>query len=501
MNHCMRRPTGRTNRLAGAAGALALLLLFPIAGAFGQSITVDGLNFVNHGLVGVGRLPANLRDKLGETFGSSSGMAVQPQTWKRTADGYEGVLLLLPDRGYNVAGTTDYHPRLNRVAIRLTPAEGDAAVSADRQQSTIAASLTDTVVLTDASGETLTGLDPESVRAAAGELPDLPQAGNKRVSLDAESIVLLPDGGFFIGDEYGPYIYRFSATGRMLSAIRPPDAFIPLRQGTDNFSSNDPGAEGKTPDPKDPEAGRQNNQGFEGLALTPDGKTLVAVLQSATRQDGGDSSATRRYTRALVYDVADPAKPRLTGEYVVPLPVFKDAKGKTLVAAQSELVALSGSLFLLLCRDSNNGYGTKGDTSLYRRVELLDIDKATNIAGGAYDGAKPLAPKGELDPAIRPATLHSFIDLNDNAQLSRFGLHSGAPNDRSNLSEKWESMALVNALDPQHPNDFFLLIGNDNDFITQDGFQVGAAYKAPGGADVDTMLLAYRVTLPGVANH
>ena len=35
-------------------------------------------------------------------------------------------------------------------------------------------------------------------------------------------------------------------------------------------------------------------------------------------------------------------------EYVVPLPVFKDAKGKTLVAAQSELVALSDTLFLLL---------------------------------------------------------------------------------------------------------------------------------------------------------
>ena len=40
-----------------------------------------------------------------------------------------------------------------------------------------------------------------------------------------------------------------------------------------------------------------------------------------------------------------------------------------------------------------------------------------------------------------------------------------------------------------------------NDFITRDGFQVGAAYKAPGGADVDTMLLVYRVTLPGYAGH
>ena len=56
-------------------------------------------------------------------------------------------------------------------------------------------------------------------------------------------------------------------------------------------------------------------------------------------------------------------------------------------------------------------------------------------------------------------------------------------------------MALVSVLDPKHPQDYFLFVGNDNDFLTQDGFQVGAPYKAPGGADVDTMLLVYQVTL------
>jgi len=133
--------------------------------------------------------------------------------------------------------------------------------------------------------------------------------------------------------------------------------------------------------------------------------------------------------------VANPAQPRLTGEYVVPLPTFKDAKGKNAVAAQSELVALSDILFLLLCRDSNNGYGLEGDTSLYRRVELLDLSKATNIAGTAYDGGTPVAPKGKLDPAVQPATLTSFIDLNDNTQLGRRRRHhaAGLPRDPARL--------------------------------------------------------------------
>jgi hypothetical protein len=57
-------------------------------------------------------------------------------------------------------------------------------------------------------------------------------------------------------------------------------------------------------------------------------------------------------------------------------------------------------------------------------------------------------------------------------------------------------MALAPALDPDNPRDFFLFITNDNDFITQNGYQVGVAYKDASGADVDTMLLAYRITLP-----
>ena len=67
---------------------------------------------------------------------------------------------------------------------------------------------------------------------------------------------------------------------------------------------------------------------------------------------------------------------------------------------------------------------------------MLDISRATNIAGSKYDDSAPLAPHGKLEPEIVPATLTSFIDINDNAQLAKFGLHNGLPNDLTNLSEK-----------------------------------------------------------------
>jgi hypothetical protein len=329
----------------------------------------------------------------------------------------------------------------------------------------------------------------------------MPQAPNGAVSLDAEAVVLMHDGSFFIGDEYGPYIYHFSAEGRMLSAIRPPEAFIPMRNGKDSFSSNNPGPGEPKVVPANPQTGRQNNQGFEGLSLTPDGKYLVAVLQSATRQDGGDSSQTRENSRMLIYDIANPDHARLVHEYVVPLPVFTNAKGMRTVAAQSELLALDNTRFLLLCRDTGNGYGLEGSTSLYRKIEVLDIAGATDIAGSKYDGLIPVAPGGKLIEGVAPARLTGFIDINDNTQLSKFGLHNGEPNDRNDLYEKWEGMTLLPALDPANPRDYFLFVSNDNDFITQNGFMAGAAYKDPSGADVDTMVLVYRVTLPDVSRN
>ncbi|UCI22259.1 esterase-like activity of phytase family protein [Mesorhizobium sp. B2-1-8] len=457
----------------------------------------DGMAYINKGLVGVGRMPADQRDKFGETFGSASGMAIDTSGWTHEAGTYKGSLWLLPDRGYNVGGTTDYRPRLNAVGIEFTPVAPDAG----QEQTGVKATLADTILLTDDKGVDATGLDPLSdVRAAAGDMPMLPVATNGKLALDNEAIARLPDGSMFISDEYGPNIYRFSAQGRLMSATQPPAALVPMRKGAPNFSSDNPGPGAADPDPKDPDTGRQNNQGLEGMAMTPDGKFLIAVLQSAPRQDGGDSPATRQNTRALVYDASDLAHLKLAHEYVVPLPVFRDAKGKTKVAAQSEIVALSDTSFLMLARDSGNGQGLKkGDASLYRQINIVDVSGATDIAGGAFDAAdKPVAPKGVLDPSVTPAKLTPFIDINDAAQLGRFGLHNGGAKDRNELSEKWEAMSVASVLDPKLPDDYFLFVANDNDFLAQDGFQVGAPYKADDGADVDTMFLVYQVTLPGL---
>lgn len=490
-----------------SATGLASLVLSTCGVAMGvasaqtvDSVTVGGSSFVNQGLVGVGRISAGTRDKYGETFGSMSGLTFDAKSWRRNGDSYSGIMFALPDRGYNVAGTTDYRPRLNTLALSLRPYYGSAALPAGSgQQSQIGMSLIDTTLLTEANGAVTTGLDPQprtGVRASANGLPALPQAYNGKISVDAEGIARLADGSFYISDEYGPYIYHFSATGRMISAVQPPAALLPVRNGRLDFASNNPAAGQPAPTPADPTTGRQNNQGLEGLSLTPDRTKLAALLQSATRQDGGTggNSATRRNTRLVIYDVStNPDSPALVGHYVVPLPTFRSGSN-TLVAAQSEMLALNDKQFLVLSRDSNNGQGLSGTNSLYRSIDIIDVSNATNLVGTAYDGTTPVAPGGNLVASVTPVSYTQFLSINNNGQLAKFGLHNGGAQDANLLSEKWEAMGLLPVLDAARPDDFFLFVGNDNDFLTRNGYQVGAAYDA--GADVDTMLLVYRLTLP-----
>ncbi len=78
----------------------------------------------------------------------------------------------------------------------------------------------------------------------------------------------------------------------MLTAIRPPEAIIPKRNGSDSFSADSPphyindGA-GDDVNPANNPTGRDNNHGFEGLSVL--GNTLWVLLQAATNQEGQNS--------------------------------------------------------------------------------------------------------------------------------------------------------------------------------------------------------------------
>jgi hypothetical protein len=500
----LRRPAGWTQLAASAA--TILFLTGGIASA--QSVSFQGKTFVNKGLVGVARVPSNAVDQFGDTLGGfGSGMAMDLDSWHENRDGsYGGTLYMLPDRGWNTQGSVDYRGRLHRFDVTLNPLYSGTTT----EQNQLKLQYKGSTEFHRTGGIMTTGLDPNAVQPATQALPDLPiSSTNGYTTVDDEGVVHVGDGTVWVSDEYGPYVYHYDHNGALLHAIRPPDAFIPMRKDAsgnlvENFSANSPPI-GQTYNTGNPVSGRQNNQGFEGLAMSPDRKTLFILLQSALIQDLNATSAatikvTRHNTRLLAYDLRG-HEPKLVGEYVVQLPLYQDQTTTTttmLTAAQSEMLALNDHQFLVLARDSSVGEtypATPG--SVYRSVDLVDISGATNIAGTAYDKAGvSVAPLGVLNSSIKPAAYQKFLDINDNTQLNRFGLHNGAPNNSNDLYEKWESLAVAPVGDQHAPNDYFLFVASDNDFITQQGHMVGQSYADASGYNADTLTLVYRVTLP-----
>jgi hypothetical protein len=208
----------------------------------------------------------------------------------------------------------------------------------------------------------------------------------------------------------------------MIGAIRPPDAFIPMRNGTESFSADSPtfyasmGA-GDDVIPANNPTGRDNNHGFEGLTI--DGNNLYVLLQAAANQEGGLNKQTERYARLVKYDITIPSAPRYAREFVVPLPLYNDPTAKASknpkTAAQSEIFHIQDGQFFITSRDSGAGHGQLISTSVYRHIDIFDIATATDIKGNTYDCATcAIASEdlGVLKTGITPATYCSFIDFN-----------------------------------------------------------------------------------------
>lgn len=483
-------------------------------------ITLGGTTFINLGLQGVGRLPAAAKDPVtGESLGSISDLQVL--NWTRNADGsYSGLFEALPDRGYNSGSVfSNYAARINDFNVTFTPYTSTAATTAQNQLTLTFAGSTRFTYDDDSNASTpahfTTGLLATGTGTLFGQtIPVAPgtttipfggstpgsDSTTNRLTVDAEGLALDPrtgkEGSGWVGDEYGGYIYHFNATKQIDGMLTIPAALVPHSPtGTINFAA----------DP--PTNGRRANQGFEGVAVNKAGTRLFTLLQSATIQDSGSGSQGRSNTRLLVYDTSLSDTPTVPiAQYVIQLPVLDDTGATTngtsvnKTAAQSSIIVLNDHQLLILSRDGN-GRGSTG-SPVFKSILLADLSVATNI-NGLYDAeGAAVAPGGVLAAGVTPLTWVEALNMIGRvdlpiAEVEQFGLNLNAgPGDINTLSEKWEGMALVSAQDPNAPNDYFLFVGNDNDFLTASGKYLDAAgslqsYNA--GLENDTTLLAYRV--------
>jgi hypothetical protein len=508
-----------------------------------KTVSFNGASYLNKGLVGVGSFSSSTIDGLGDTLGSFSSFKVDTNTWRKNADGsYAGSLYTLPDRGYNVAGLIDYAARIQKFDLAFTPDYTTNTVG----QTQLTLTFKGTTKITDFNGNATTAVNPTGTTLSGfTNVPTATVGGVNKFTVDGEGLAIRADGSFYVSDEYGASIYHVSKTGQMQGVITPVQALIPQFSNSAYTGFTTESAAIATGIQT---GGRRDNQGMEAVDITPDGKFLVSMLQSATRQDTpSNSDFNRSYTRLFVYDITKTGTPTSpVGHYLVELPTVSTkgigaAANKT--AAQSEIVALSSSTFMVLTRDGNgNGAGNAGPKAtstgvgyadnplVFKSIALVSTANATNLAGTIYETgytSTVTGTAGTLAPiaGIVAATTTDFVNLLNVNQLARFGLNMNTvstlgaaslavtpgvtvtPQDVNSLSEKWEALSVVPCLDAANPNDYFLLVGNDNDFITSTGTMLGQSYNGvvtptSGSGSSETVenknrILVYRVTLPG----
>jgi hypothetical protein len=248
--------------------------------------------------------------------------------------------------------------------------------------------------------------------------------------LDAESIRVSRDGrSVFISDEYGPYVYQFDrASGARIRAYKVPDKF-----GVSNLSPQ--GAveiSGNT-------SGRVANKGMEGLAITPDGRTLLGSMQSPLIQDGGTDGPV---VRLLKIDVLTGA----TREYAYPLTNIGTAS-KPKHPTVSDIVAVNDHQFLVDERDGK-GLGDNS-TAAFKHLYLIDLNGAEDVSG--ISGAANLAPKAVAK------TL--FLDI-----VSLLGAAGFAPTD---IPAKLEGVAFGPDVTVAGSSRHTVFVANDNDYIAK----------------------------------
>jgi hypothetical protein len=147
---------------------------------------------------------------------------------------------------------------------------------------------------------------------------------------------------------------------------------------------------------------------MEGLAITPDGRYLVGLMQNALIQDHGLNTATPPgrvgvNNRLLRVDLLTGA----TAEYVYWVDSIAQGRGT------NDVLAINDHQFLVVERDNRSFVPTPPAAAgepLLKRIYKIDLTGATDVSGVAE---LPATVAGLVPLGITPVSKSLFIDLLD----------------------------------------------------------------------------------------
>jgi hypothetical protein len=194
---------------------------------------------------------------------------------------------------------------------------------------------------------------------------------NDPYGYDPEGLVALRDGTFWVSDEYGPYLTHFDRFGYEIGRL------TPYTSSPDNAFHE---IVGYLPQEL---KNRIVNKGMEGLTVTPDGKMLVGVMQSALQQPDLAAGAAAKVAPARIVTID--LRTYQTKQYLYLL-----TDPGTTKSANSEITALSNTQFLVDERDGNF------EPFAFKQLFEADLNGATDVTGLTLDGKSVEAYVGTL---------------------------------------------------------------------------------------------------------
>ncbi len=265
-----------------------------------------------------------------------------------------GEFYALTDRGPNADATDGkYFPVPN-----YTPRIGHFRLTNDGKVEKISE-----ILLKNPAGQPVSGRPNPVGKGATGEIPyDL----NDNVlayddfGIDSEGLVAMKDGTFWVSDEYGPHIAHYKADGTEIERISP----IGVNTGSRKLPAVF--------------ARRRANRGMEGLAITPDEKMLVGIMQSRMYNPTNAGATNKTLTRIVTFELATGN----TNQYL-----FKQEINDN---SNSEITALSATEFLVVERDGN----FSGDGPVMKHIYRINLTGATDVSG-EFDSQNGLLVKGK----------------------------------------------------------------------------------------------------------
>ncbi|MDD1457326.1 esterase-like activity of phytase family protein, partial [Dolichospermum sp. ST_sed7] len=320
--------------------------------------------------------------------------------------GQNGTWWVQPDNGYGrkdnsgdfLLGLYQIAPTLNTTSITPSPTTSD-------------------IVGTIAPVKYIQYRDPDNkinipnLTLVNGNTPERNLTG---ADFDIESFVFAQDGTIWVGDEFGPYLLHFDATGKLLEApIAIPDVRAPQNPAVS---------------PQNPTATLTANlstRGLESLAINPSRTSMYTALEGVVTGDPTDT------LRIYKFDLANN---KLVTEFnpftglQVPVIVKYKLDGTANSQSINDMTAINETEYLVIEKDR-----TAGNNALVKKIYKIDFSQ---IDGDGY---------------VQKELIVDLLDIQDPLDLNGDGLQS--------YKASFQNVEAFAILDSNT-----LILANDNDY-------------------------------------